>query len=54
MVAVVVAVVGLSLALQVMDGLTFPTSLIVALLVVNLILSLLILQKRANIENTTP
>lgn len=54
MVAVVVSVVGISLALQMVDGLLFPDSLIVALLVVNLALHLLALRKRANSEDTPP
>jgi len=54
MVAVVIAVIVLSLALQVVDGLAFPDSLIVSLLVVNLVLNLLALQKRPNREDTTP
>lgn len=54
MVAVVVGVIGLSLAFQMVDGIPFPYSLILALLVMNLGVSLIALQKRANSENPPP
>lgn len=54
MVATVVAVISLSLALQMVDHIPFPDSLVVALLIVNLALNLLVLRKRANSENPAP
>jgi hypothetical protein len=54
MVAVVVGVIGLSLAFQTVDGIPFLDSLILALLITNLAVSLLVLQKRANSEDTSP
>jgi len=51
MVAVIVGIIGLSLGFQVVDGIVFPDSLILALLIMNLALNLLALQKRASREN---